>query len=147
MTFLTWTALYYTMAQCFSHFISVCLTYSCLAELGTKHMWLMLYFFRIQIALYSIILFCVFLWIPFVYFYYEERDDDNGNKCSVRLHLSPTLSTVAAQVHCWGIQILFRWFRAADRYSNTRNVPESFHLNFPASSRQHEPICSTHFNI
>uniref|UniRef100_A0A667Z2L5 Lysosomal cobalamin transport escort protein LMBD1 n=1 Tax=Myripristis murdjan TaxID=586833 RepID=A0A667Z2L5_9TELE len=33
-------------------------------------------------TLYSIILFCVFLWIPFVYFYYEERDDDNVNKCS-----------------------------------------------------------------
>ncbi|XP_044069616.1 lysosomal cobalamin transport escort protein LMBD1 isoform X3 [Siniperca chuatsi] len=32
-------------------------------------------------TLYSIILFCVFLWIPFVYFYYEERDDDNVNKC------------------------------------------------------------------
>uniref|UniRef100_A0A7N8X8G6 Lysosomal cobalamin transport escort protein LMBD1 n=1 Tax=Mastacembelus armatus TaxID=205130 RepID=A0A7N8X8G6_9TELE len=37
-------------------------------------------------TLYSIILFCVFLWIPFVYFYYEERDDDNMNKCSVRMH-------------------------------------------------------------
>uniref|UniRef100_A0A671X5B9 Lysosomal cobalamin transport escort protein LMBD1 n=1 Tax=Sparus aurata TaxID=8175 RepID=A0A671X5B9_SPAAU len=36
-------------------------------------------------TLYSIILFCVFLWIPFVYFYYEERDDDNVNKCSVRI--------------------------------------------------------------
>ncbi|PWA26077.1 hypothetical protein CCH79_00001545 [Gambusia affinis] len=33
-------------------------------------------------ALYSIILFCVFLWIPFVYFYYEEKDDNNVNKCS-----------------------------------------------------------------
>ncbi|KAJ8412819.1 hypothetical protein AAFF_G00117710 [Aldrovandia affinis] len=33
-------------------------------------------------TLYSIILFCVFLWIPFVYFYYEERDDDNVNKGS-----------------------------------------------------------------
>ncbi|XP_030627358.1 lysosomal cobalamin transport escort protein LMBD1 [Chanos chanos] len=32
-------------------------------------------------TLYSIILFCVFLWIPFVYFYYEEKDYDNGNKC------------------------------------------------------------------
>uniref|UniRef100_H3A135 Lysosomal cobalamin transport escort protein LMBD1 n=1 Tax=Latimeria chalumnae TaxID=7897 RepID=H3A135_LATCH len=32
-------------------------------------------------TLYSIILFCVFLWIPFVYFYYEEKDDDIG-KCS-----------------------------------------------------------------
>ncbi|XP_006638934.1 lysosomal cobalamin transport escort protein LMBD1 isoform X1 [Lepisosteus oculatus] len=32
-------------------------------------------------TLYSIILFCVFLWIPFVYFYYEEKDDDNINKC------------------------------------------------------------------
>uniref|UniRef100_A0A8C6TNB0 Lysosomal cobalamin transport escort protein LMBD1 n=1 Tax=Neogobius melanostomus TaxID=47308 RepID=A0A8C6TNB0_9GOBI len=33
-------------------------------------------------TLYSVILFCVFLWIPFVYFYYEEKDDDNTNKCS-----------------------------------------------------------------
>lgn len=33
-------------------------------------------------TLYSIILFCVFLWIPFVYFYYEERDDDNTDRCS-----------------------------------------------------------------
>ncbi|NP_001008612.1 lysosomal cobalamin transport escort protein LMBD1 [Danio rerio] len=32
-------------------------------------------------TLYSIILFCVFLWIPFVYFYYEEKDEDNNNKC------------------------------------------------------------------
>uniref|UniRef100_A0A8C5B9X3 Lysosomal cobalamin transport escort protein LMBD1 n=1 Tax=Gadus morhua TaxID=8049 RepID=A0A8C5B9X3_GADMO len=31
-------------------------------------------------TLYSIILFCVFLWIPFVYFYYEEKDDQT--KCS-----------------------------------------------------------------
>ncbi|XP_040284562.1 lysosomal cobalamin transport escort protein LMBD1 [Bufo bufo] len=30
---------------------------------------------------YSIILFCVFLWIPFVYFYYEEKDDDT-TRCS-----------------------------------------------------------------
>uniref|UniRef100_A0AAY4BRI3 Lysosomal cobalamin transport escort protein LMBD1 n=1 Tax=Denticeps clupeoides TaxID=299321 RepID=A0AAY4BRI3_9TELE len=36
-------------------------------------------------TLYSIILFCVFFWIPFVYFYYEEKDDDNANKCLVRL--------------------------------------------------------------
>ncbi|XP_063047108.1 lysosomal cobalamin transport escort protein LMBD1 [Engraulis encrasicolus] len=33
-------------------------------------------------TLYSIILFCVFLWIPFVYFYYEEKDDDNINRCT-----------------------------------------------------------------
>uniref|UniRef100_A0A3Q2VGN8 Lysosomal cobalamin transport escort protein LMBD1 n=1 Tax=Haplochromis burtoni TaxID=8153 RepID=A0A3Q2VGN8_HAPBU len=33
-------------------------------------------------TLYSIILICVFLWIPFVYFYYEERDDNNVNRCS-----------------------------------------------------------------
>ncbi|KAM6460034.1 lysosomal cobalamin transport escort protein LMBD1 isoform 1-T1 [Liasis olivaceus] len=33
-------------------------------------------------TLYSIILFCVFLWIPFVYFYYEEKDEDDGNTCS-----------------------------------------------------------------
>ncbi|TSP25438.1 putative lysosomal cobalamin transporter [Bagarius yarrelli] len=32
-------------------------------------------------TLYSIILFCVFFWIPFVYFYYEEKDDDNISKC------------------------------------------------------------------
>lgn len=42
----------------------------------------------VYVALYSIILFCVFLWIPFVYFYYEEKDDDNVNKCSVRMHVS-----------------------------------------------------------
>ncbi|XP_067840137.1 lysosomal cobalamin transport escort protein LMBD1 [Heptranchias perlo] len=33
-------------------------------------------------TLYSIILFCVFLWIPFVYFYYEEKEEDDPNKCS-----------------------------------------------------------------
>ncbi|XP_026872356.2 lysosomal cobalamin transport escort protein LMBD1 isoform X1 [Electrophorus electricus] len=33
-------------------------------------------------ALYSIVLFCVFFWIPFVYFYYEEKDEDNVSKCS-----------------------------------------------------------------
>uniref|UniRef100_A0A663NCP3 Lysosomal cobalamin transport escort protein LMBD1 n=1 Tax=Athene cunicularia TaxID=194338 RepID=A0A663NCP3_ATHCN len=33
-------------------------------------------------TLYSIILFCVFLWIPFVYFYYEEKEEDDGNTCS-----------------------------------------------------------------
>lgn len=43
----------------------------------------LLFFFCIHTALYSIILFCVFLWIPFVYFYYEEKDD-NVSKCSVR---------------------------------------------------------------
>lgn len=42
----------------------------------------------VYVALYSIILFCVFLWIPFVYFYYEEKDDDNVNKCSVRRRVS-----------------------------------------------------------
>ncbi|NWQ69860.1 LMBD1 protein, partial [Neopipo cinnamomea] len=36
-------------------------------------------------TLYSIILFCVFLWIPFVYFYYEEKEDDDGNTCSVKI--------------------------------------------------------------
>ncbi|XP_026510592.1 probable lysosomal cobalamin transporter isoform X2 [Terrapene carolina triunguis] len=33
-------------------------------------------------TLYSIILFCVFLWIPFVYFYYEEKDEDDTSTCS-----------------------------------------------------------------
>ncbi|XP_048863481.1 lysosomal cobalamin transport escort protein LMBD1 [Brienomyrus brachyistius] len=32
-------------------------------------------------TLYSITLFCVFLWIPFVYFYYEEKDDDTADAC------------------------------------------------------------------
>uniref|UniRef100_A0A7N8XN24 LMBR1 domain containing 1 n=1 Tax=Mastacembelus armatus TaxID=205130 RepID=A0A7N8XN24_9TELE len=45
-------------------------------------------------TLYSIILFCVFLWIPFVYFYYEERDDDNMNKCSVKNALKYTVGFV-----------------------------------------------------
>ncbi|XP_028922432.1 lysosomal cobalamin transport escort protein LMBD1 isoform X1 [Ornithorhynchus anatinus] len=43
-------------------------------------------------ALYSIILFCVFLWIPFVYFYYEERDEDDASKCTqVKTALKYTL--------------------------------------------------------
>uniref|UniRef100_A0A8B9TG22 Lysosomal cobalamin transport escort protein LMBD1 n=1 Tax=Anas platyrhynchos TaxID=8839 RepID=A0A8B9TG22_ANAPL len=43
-------------------------------------------------ALYSIILFCVFLWIPFVYFYYEEKEEDDGNTCSqVKTALKYTL--------------------------------------------------------
>ncbi|XP_029451523.1 probable lysosomal cobalamin transporter isoform X2 [Rhinatrema bivittatum] len=33
-------------------------------------------------TLYSIILFCVFLWIPFVYFFYEEKDEDDGSSCA-----------------------------------------------------------------
>lgn len=46
-------------------------------------------------TLYSIILCCVFLWIPFVYFYYEEKEDDNINKCSqVRNALKYTLGFV-----------------------------------------------------
>uniref|UniRef100_A0A8C2DR56 Lysosomal cobalamin transport escort protein LMBD1 n=1 Tax=Cyprinus carpio TaxID=7962 RepID=A0A8C2DR56_CYPCA len=43
-------------------------------------------------TLYSIILLCVFLWIPFVYFYYEEKDEDNSNKCLVNLTLLPFIS-------------------------------------------------------
>ncbi|NWW28416.1 LMBD1 protein, partial [Falcunculus frontatus] len=43
-------------------------------------------------TLYSIILFCVFLWIPFVYFYYEEKEEDDGNTCSqVKTALKYTL--------------------------------------------------------
>uniref|UniRef100_A0A8C9FYR6 LMBD1 n=1 Tax=Pavo cristatus TaxID=9049 RepID=A0A8C9FYR6_PAVCR len=41
-------------------------------------------------TLYSIILFCVFLWIPFVYFYYEEKEEDDGNTCSVSCLYSST---------------------------------------------------------
>uniref|UniRef100_A0A452I5M1 Lysosomal cobalamin transport escort protein LMBD1 n=1 Tax=Gopherus agassizii TaxID=38772 RepID=A0A452I5M1_9SAUR len=33
-------------------------------------------------TLYSIVLFSVFLWIPFVYFYYEEKDEDDTSSCS-----------------------------------------------------------------
>uniref|UniRef100_A0A8C5WC91 Lysosomal cobalamin transport escort protein LMBD1 n=1 Tax=Leptobrachium leishanense TaxID=445787 RepID=A0A8C5WC91_9ANUR len=33
-------------------------------------------------TLYSIILFCVFVWIPFVYFYYEEKDENDGSRCA-----------------------------------------------------------------
>ncbi|XP_018416385.1 PREDICTED: probable lysosomal cobalamin transporter [Nanorana parkeri] len=33
-------------------------------------------------TLYSIILFFVFLWIPFVYFYYEEKDEEDRSHCS-----------------------------------------------------------------
>ncbi|XP_069091824.1 lysosomal cobalamin transport escort protein LMBD1 [Pleurodeles waltl] len=33
-------------------------------------------------TLYSIILFCVFLWIPFVYFFFEEKDENDSNNCS-----------------------------------------------------------------
>ncbi|XP_051469674.1 lysosomal cobalamin transport escort protein LMBD1 isoform X2 [Apus apus] len=46
-------------------------------------------------TLYSIILFCVFLWIPFVYFYYEEKEEDDGNTCSqVKTALKYTLGFV-----------------------------------------------------
>ncbi|RMC13398.1 hypothetical protein DUI87_10934 [Hirundo rustica rustica] len=46
-------------------------------------------------TLYSIILFCVFLWIPFVYFYYEEKEDDDGNTCSqVKTALKYTLGFI-----------------------------------------------------
>uniref|UniRef100_A0A673BU04 Lysosomal cobalamin transport escort protein LMBD1 n=1 Tax=Sphaeramia orbicularis TaxID=375764 RepID=A0A673BU04_9TELE len=48
-------------------------------------------------TLYSIILFCVFLWIPFVYFYYEERDDDNMNK-SVQSRNNPVSSLFSVLV-------------------------------------------------
>ncbi|NXU16774.1 LMBD1 protein, partial [Pardalotus punctatus] len=46
-------------------------------------------------TLYSIILFCVFLWIPFVYFYYEEKEEDDGNTCSqVKTALRYTLGFI-----------------------------------------------------
>ncbi|NXD20793.1 LMBD1 protein, partial [Spelaeornis formosus] len=46
-------------------------------------------------TLYSIILFCVFLWIPFVYFYYEEKEEDGGNTCSqVKTALKYTLGFI-----------------------------------------------------
>ncbi|KAJ7421915.1 putative lysosomal cobalamin transporter [Pitangus sulphuratus] len=46
-------------------------------------------------TLYSIILFCVFLWIPFVYFYYEEKEDDDGNTClQVKTALKYTLGFI-----------------------------------------------------
>ncbi|KAF4025025.1 hypothetical protein G4228_017036 [Cervus hanglu yarkandensis] len=46
-------------------------------------------------TLYSVILFCVFFWIPFVYFYYEEKDDDDTGKCTqVKMALKYTLGFV-----------------------------------------------------
>ncbi|XP_069742242.1 lysosomal cobalamin transport escort protein LMBD1 isoform X2 [Narcine bancroftii] len=46
-------------------------------------------------TLYSTILFCVFLWIPFVYFYYEEKEDVDPNKCSqVKIAMKYTLGFV-----------------------------------------------------
>lgn len=59
-------------------------------------------------ALYSIILFCVFLWIPFVYFYYEERDDDNVNKCSVRMRVSSELRQMTGSSKV-GINKFYSW--------------------------------------
>ena len=49
-------------------------------------------------ALYSVILFCVFFWIPFVYFYYEEKDDDDTGKC--------TVSSFILEVSIWGEGII-----------------------------------------
>ncbi|XP_017914302.1 PREDICTED: probable lysosomal cobalamin transporter [Capra hircus] len=46
-------------------------------------------------AFYSVILFCVFFWIPFVYFYYEEKDEDDTGKCTqVKMALKYTLGFV-----------------------------------------------------
>uniref|UniRef100_A0AC11DK18 LMBR1 domain containing 1 n=1 Tax=Ovis aries TaxID=9940 RepID=A0AC11DK18_SHEEP len=46
-------------------------------------------------TLYSVILFCVFFWIPFVYFYYEEKDEDDTGKCTqVKMALKYTLGFV-----------------------------------------------------
>ncbi|XP_025945767.1 probable lysosomal cobalamin transporter isoform X5 [Apteryx rowi] len=42
-------------------------------------------------TLYSIILFCVFLWIPFVYFYYEEKEEDGSTCLQVKTALRYTL--------------------------------------------------------
>ncbi|XP_016310278.1 probable lysosomal cobalamin transporter [Sinocyclocheilus anshuiensis] len=60
-------------------------------------------------TLYSIIVFCVFLWIPFVYFYYEEKDEDNSNKClifteNVSILYSQLLLKLAAIHHMSCIQ-------------------------------------------
>ncbi|NWX46998.1 LMBD1 protein, partial [Steatornis caripensis] len=45
-------------------------------------------------TLYSIILFFVFLWIPFVYFYYEEKEDSGDNICSVKTALKYTVGFI-----------------------------------------------------
>uniref|UniRef100_A0A8V0XCR5 Lysosomal cobalamin transport escort protein LMBD1 n=1 Tax=Gallus gallus TaxID=9031 RepID=A0A8V0XCR5_CHICK len=69
-------------------------------------------------TLYSIILFCVFLWIPFVYFYYEEKEEDDGNTCSqVKTALKYTLGfiTVCAVLLLIGkLQQVFWFFFSAD---------------------------------
>ncbi|EPY81839.1 putative lysosomal cobalamin transporter [Camelus ferus] len=52
-------------------------------------------FGTVTLALYSVILFCVFFWIPFVYFYYEEKDDDDTGKCTqIKTALKYTLGFV-----------------------------------------------------
>lgn len=81
------------------------------------------FFFCIHIALYSIILFCVFLWIPFVYFYYEERDDDNMNKCSVRMHLSSSTQHCSLLI-CHPEEFRFHSGDSgvADQYVNAKNA-------------------------
>ncbi|XP_053314834.1 lysosomal cobalamin transport escort protein LMBD1 [Spea bombifrons] len=39
---------------------------------------------------YSCILFCVFMWIPFAYFYYEEKDDEEGRCIQIKTALKYT---------------------------------------------------------
>lgn len=72
----------------------------------------------VRIALFSIILFCVFLWIPFVYFYYEEKDDDNTNKCSVRMHLLVDKDTSACSE---AIHFTFQFIKGSTN-------PHSYHI-------------------
>ncbi|NXP48644.1 LMBD1 protein, partial [Heliornis fulica] len=45
-------------------------------------------------TLYSIILFCVFLWIPFVYFYYEEKEGEGSTCSQVKSALMCTLGFI-----------------------------------------------------
>lgn len=96
--------------------IFACVTCSCLCDFNIEFLKKCFYniptginvkkIFYVHAALYSFILFCVFLWIPFVYFYYEERDDDNINKCSVRSLVGSYRVGILFMESKWSILIL-----------------------------------------
>lgn len=102
--------------------------------------WIHFSFF--QTALYSIILICVFLWIPFVYFYYEERDDNNVNKCSVSVHLS---FATHSSVNCWDVVHILKWFHLNIVASSRQLAP--LHLLFLFHWKSHKPSQSTHVKV
>ncbi|NXX91407.1 LMBD1 protein, partial [Centropus bengalensis] len=71
-------------------------------------------------TLYSIILFCVFLWIPFVYFYYEEKEEDDGNTC---LHVKSALKYTLGFMTVCAVLLLIGAFVPLD-IPNKKNSTE-----------------------